>query len=144
VDPTDAVNIFTAVLGVVGGVIAAIVTSVVASRRLSPQNFKDEGDAAHSISSAAKELIESYRIQLQEMRTQITSLSKEVLDLRTRIDADGLRIHALESAVASRDVRISELERIQTRHEDGIRRLGDQVISLGAQPVYQAYTGPTG
>lgn len=58
------------------------------------------------------------------------------------------RVTELEAKVESQDAKIAELkmkaadrELLLQRHEDGIRRLAGQVVSLGGQPVYRLPEG---
>ncbi len=58
------------------------------------------------------------------------------------------RVQELENKVESQDSQInsltrknSEREQVIARHEDGIRRLAGQVVSLGGQPVYRLPEG---
>lgn len=62
--------------------------------------------------------------------TLLKPLRDRVAELETKVESQDSEIVILKRKQAEREATIA-------RHEDGIRRLAGQVVSLGGQPVYR-------
>lgn len=115
-------SIIQIVLGTLGTIAVALITSLVSWRavRLQErrQSAKDETDRAAAINDMALELLEPYKDQLAEMRGQIAEQKKLIEDLRCDVKTERDRRKELEQVVREKDDRIAtmqiELDRIPT------------------------------
>lgn len=124
---------FVSALGGLGGAMmgtAALLTTLRSERnrraeaRLAESNKKkSDAEALETLSDASIKLVEPLRARIEELERAYKVQKDEIVELRRQI--------------VDRDTLIVEMQAKQARHEEGIKRLSAQVVSLGGQPVYQ-------
>jgi TolA-binding protein len=72
---------------------------------------------------------EAWSNLLKPLRERITELDGQV-----KLCNDA--VEEMQKQVLKRDEQIKKLQQSQQAHEEGIRRLAAQVVSLGGKPVY--------
>ena len=103
------------------------------ARRAEAEAQKASADAAESVSDAALKLINPQKARIDELETEIKAL-RTIMAQMAEKHADELA--DLKKKINDRDSVILSLQTWRQRHEEGIKRLAAQVVSLGGQPVY--------
>jgi small-conductance mechanosensitive channel len=127
---------FISALGGLGGALmgaAALFTTIRSERNRRADARKADAEAAETVSDAALKLITPQKTRIDELETEIRSL-RTVMAQMAEKHADELA--DLRKQINDRDSVIMSLQSWRQRHEEGIKRLAAQVVSLGGQPVY--------